>query len=397
MSARIEFFPVDNGDMTLVTLESGRTILIDCNIRTAADDSDDDTPDVGALLRDRLERDDDGRPFVDVFLLSHPDQDHCGGLDRHFHLGKAADWSDDGDDKIIIREMWSSPIIFRRRKRIDSLCADAVAWGDEARRRIKLFKNGKGDDDGDRIVVLGHDVDHKSDGLEDILVSINETIVSIGGVVDGTFGATLLAPLEPHEDEEEEEVLAKNRSSVIMQMRITADGDEDACWFLTGGDAKVAIWERLWQAHKDSPDQLGYDVLQTPHHCSWHSLSYDSWSEKGADAKVAKDARKALAQARENARIIASCKTITDDDSDPPCIRAAQEYENIVEGVTGEFVCVADHVAATGDDVLLIEIGKDGIARASGSGSNTTTKMGIAGGMRKTDKRGGGRYARRSA
>ena len=77
MTARIEFFPVGNGDMTLVTLESGRKVLIDVNIREAADDeNDDETTNVAALLKDRLERDTDGRLYVDTFLLSHPDEDH---------------------------------------------------------------------------------------------------------------------------------------------------------------------------------------------------------------------------------------------------------------------------------------------------------------------------------
>lgn len=38
MTAKIDFFPVDNGDMALLTLDSGRNILIDVNIRKSADD-----------------------------------------------------------------------------------------------------------------------------------------------------------------------------------------------------------------------------------------------------------------------------------------------------------------------------------------------------------------------
>ena len=47
--------------MTLVELESGRKILIDTNIRAAADDPDDDTPDVATILPNRLDRDSQGR------------------------------------------------------------------------------------------------------------------------------------------------------------------------------------------------------------------------------------------------------------------------------------------------------------------------------------------------
>src|SRR5207247_2615920 len=51
MASKIAFFPVGNGDMTLIQLESGRTILIDVNIRAAADDPEDSTPDVAKMLR----------------------------------------------------------------------------------------------------------------------------------------------------------------------------------------------------------------------------------------------------------------------------------------------------------------------------------------------------------
>src|SRR4029077_788886 len=120
MSTTISFFSVDNGDMTLIKLGDAAetTVLIDCNIREAADDQEDDTLDVAADLRKRLKRDKKGRPYVDAFLLSHPDQDHCRGLERHFYLGAPGDYPDDkkadSEKRILIREFWSSPIIFRR-------------------------------------------------------------------------------------------------------------------------------------------------------------------------------------------------------------------------------------------------------------------------------------------
>ena len=50
MNANLTFFPVDNGDMTLVRLADSvtTTILIDVNIRVAADDPEDTTRDVAA-------------------------------------------------------------------------------------------------------------------------------------------------------------------------------------------------------------------------------------------------------------------------------------------------------------------------------------------------------------
>ena len=96
MAANITFFTVDNGDMTLITLESGRTILVDINIRAPGDD----IRDVSADLRSRLKTDTDGRPYVDAMLLSHPDQDHCRGLVEHFHLGKLAEYKKAKKDEL---------------------------------------------------------------------------------------------------------------------------------------------------------------------------------------------------------------------------------------------------------------------------------------------------------
>ena len=136
MSAKIAFFPVGNGDMTLVTTGAGSRILTDANIRTAADDPDDDTPDASRLLRERLRRDAHGRLYVDSLLVTHPDKDHCTGLRKHFHLGAPATWSASAD-KIFIREMWSSPMVFRRASRRNNLCDDAKAFNTEARRRVR--------------------------------------------------------------------------------------------------------------------------------------------------------------------------------------------------------------------------------------------------------------------
>ena len=100
--------------------------------------------------------------------------------------------------------MWSSPVILRHASKTHTLCDDAKAWAKEARRRVALFKAGTVIEDGDRIKVLGEDVDGKTDDLAAILVKVGEIFRTICGVTDLTFQATLLAPL-PATDEEEEE------------------------------------------------------------------------------------------------------------------------------------------------------------------------------------------------
>lgn len=365
MTASITFFPVGNGDMTLLTFDNDQKLLIDLHVRKAADDDEVDTPDVMADLRSRLNRDDKGRMFVDGFLLSHPDKDHISGLESHFHLGPPDEWNEN-DDKILIREMWSSPIVFRRATKNHVLCADAKAWAKEARRRVKRFRDtGQAIVDGDRIQIMGEDQDGKTDDILAIVVKTDELVTSLNSIKSGTFEGRLLAPMLHDEDEELEELLGKNQSSVIIRFSIRGGGMLDKCRFLSGGDAEVAIWERLWLKHgDDQADWLGYDVLQAPHHCSWHSLSYDSYSTYGEDAAVCDDARSALSQIRKGAIIVASSETIEPEDSDPPSDRAKREYISIVDDDEDRFLCVAN-VWIDEERALQYDITSSGVTKAA--------------------------------
>jgi hypothetical protein len=227
-SPKIRFLPVGNGDMTLVVFDSGRKLLIDVNIRAAADNPDDDTPDVAEELRGYLTRDASGRLFVDAFLLSHPDEDHCRGLKEHFHLGRPGDWSKSAD-KIFIREIWSSPMVFRRASKNHVLCADALAFNTEARRRVQKFRDSYGlVSEGDRILIMGEDENGKTDDLGAILVRVNEQFTRINGTGDYSMTARLLAPHPKTDDEEDETLRSKNHSSVILNIALYAGGNADA-------------------------------------------------------------------------------------------------------------------------------------------------------------------------
>lgn len=347
--ASLTFFPVGNGDMALITLDNGQTILIDMNIRAAADDPDDDTYDVAKDLRERLKKDSKGRRYVDALLVSHPDADHVTGLTKHFYLGPPADFPEKNDDDLIfIREMWSSPIVFRRASTQHKLCEEAKAWASEARRRVARFRESKMDTaEGDRILILGKDKGNKTDDIMDIVIECKERITKVNRVAADAFEGRLLAPIYIEKDYDPLlDVLEKNNSSVIIRFSIKGDNVADRCRFLSGGDAGVAIWERLWQRHSEdkNTDWLSYDIMETPHHCSWRTLSHDRWSELGEKVKVCDDARNALSQTREGAVIVASCNPIKKEEPNPPHERAKREYLTMVDGSDERFICLSDYV-----------------------------------------------------
>lgn len=371
MPTTITFYPVDNGDMTLIRFGDvdATTLLIDARIRAKADDPNDPMRDVAKDLRGQLKKDANGRPYVDALLISHPDEDHCLGVSKHFHLGPLSEYPDDKKDykdkRIVIRELWSSPIAFRRKKKEELvLCPDAEAIHQEARRRVKLYRTNKAiGEAGDRIQIMGEDVDGKTDDIGGIVRKVDQSFNTINGSASKWFSAYLLAPIEAKNDKDVEECLAKNQSSVIINFTLAADVlNADGVKFLTGGDAEVYIWKRQWERHKKNPEVLEYDLLETPHHCSWHSLSGDSISDKGDKAKVDDDALAALSQTRDGAVIVASCKAIKDDDCDPPSYRAKKEYVAIVEKAGGSFLCTGEYPSESAVEPLVFTVTSDGLS-----------------------------------
>jgi hypothetical protein len=373
MPTSLIHFPVGNGDMTLICLgdKAGTTILIDCNIRAAADDPDDDTRDVGQDLRDRIKRDNKGRPFVDAFLTTHPDADHCRGVEKHFHLGPMKNYPDDkkpdNEKKILLGEIWSSPIVFRRASKEHTLCDDAKAFQKEVLRRVQIARDKQcvGIDTGDRILILGEDIDGKTDDLRAILVKLDEVFDRVNGTHNQLFKARLLAPLPISDDEAEEEELGKNHSSVILNIELADTSERKTVKnFLTGGDAEVLIWEKLWEKHKKKPEVLAYDSMLTTHHCSWHTLSHDSRTELGDKAKVSADAKFALSQIRQGGIIVASSCPIKDDDCDPPCYAAKLEYQSIAKSAKGEFLCTDEYPTESEPAPLELTISDGKIAKS---------------------------------
>lgn len=328
----ITFFPVSNGGMQLIRLNDNHktTILKDINIRSLAS-TEADICDVAQELRDRLPTDSNKRPYLDVFILTHHHDDHVLGLKEHFHLGPLDDYVDPEEDelpKIIIKEMWCTPRFWKQASTNYALSDDAKAFNKEMRRRVKLFEDSNAiQAEGERAIIIGEDPDGKTDSLGTIVRKIGSSVSKVNERnISSKLEIFILGPISQQDDELDEDFDEKNRQSIVLQMNVKEGKYSNQ--ILMTGDAECFVWEKLWEQYKDT-DRLKYDLLSVPHHCSWHSLSYDSQSECD-DPKINKNAKNALSQKCIGARIIAQCKPIKDDDSDPPSKAAKDEYLTIV-------------------------------------------------------------------
>ena len=223
--ATITYFPVGNGDMTHIRLPDGTDIVIDCNIRIC--DDDDPCYDVHDHLLRRV-RKAGSIPYINTFILTHLDQDHCRGFDTAFYLGDPSKYSKaDKDNKLIrINELWFTPRIFSDLEK--KLSDDAKAFRKEAKRRLELYKSGADtrNDPGNRLRIIGWTDSDDLEGLEDIVYVPGQEARFIDGRKKDDFSFFIHAPVKADTDSEDSE---RNNTSIVLQARFDIDGVENAC------------------------------------------------------------------------------------------------------------------------------------------------------------------------
>jgi hypothetical protein len=332
MPGEVCYYPVRNGDTTLITTPSGERVLVDCKF------IDEDPPyDVRSDLTDRLDER-EGRPYLPAFILTHGDEDHCLGFERAFHTGPPSEYVVDEEDEhppILIGTLWFSPHILSD----EELCPDAEAYKNEAERRLELHRERAPEKDtpGNRIVVVGYKSDEGFEGLpDDIVFPAGSLIESVDHVAQPDFRMFVHAPFR---DSLDNEAVQRNDTSIAF-MAAFGEGGENESAFFFGGDANYAVLEEILRQTRlhENEKWLEYDVLQTPHHCSWSTFNETPYAENDEPSS---EVLELLECKREGARIIASSKPIEDDDDNPPHLPAKDEYVKVVG--TEQFFCTSEH------------------------------------------------------
>ena len=314
------FWPVANGDSTSIVVDSKTYLQVDLNHLQKSDDDDDASCAVVDELSERLPKV-NGRPYLAVFALTHPDQDHCRGFS-------------DLLDKVDIGELWFTPRIFAEYNR--DLCDDAKDFKMKAERRVKKTIEAKGDPGaGDRVRIFGYsellEEDDYKDFPEDRLTIPGNEVTTIDEKdVSDKFRAFVHAPFKDDEAGE------RNDTSLAMQVTLY-DGDKKLRALLLG-DLSYPIIKRIFDVSED--DDLAWNVLLAPHHCSKAAMY---WKEEGDDEEKLK---KHIVEEMDEAslkpnRVMSSSNSVPSSNKtgdNPPHAKAKTQYESITES----FLCTMD-------------------------------------------------------
>jgi len=381
----VKYYPVDNGDQSLITLEDKTTILIDCNIRECAKgDNDEDMYDAHEDLLNSISRDSNGVPFIDVFILTHGDEDHCRGFEKNFYQGDPSKYSKtDKENKLIrVDAMWFSPMIAEKWKNTDE-----EAYQKEAERRLELHRkhDAKRNDPGNRIRIIGYDGNKKYDDLDKMRSTPGDVVERFNDRDQEKFSIFIHSPFKEHLTEDGPD--KKNSTSIVFQARWKenkTDTDFSAL-FMFGGDADYAAWEKILSATKDSGKDvsqraLDWDVFLAPHHCSW---SYFNKRPQASFPEPLQPSLDILDYRRgDNPKVVASCREIVLKKPNPPHKAAKDQYVDKVG--SANFLNTSTHEVKNGiPQPIIFEITSqgptksklvEGSARVAGAGATSTIK-----------------------
>ena len=348
------FWPVGTGDSTTVCIDDKTVVQIDLHHLEKADDEDEPHwAIIDELVKVLPKR--NGKPYLSVFALTHPDQDHIRGFEE---LKR----------RVEIDELWHTPRMFREYEAANDLCSDAKIFRKEAHRRRQEAIKAKGDPGaGNRVRVFGHSELYEEDDYKNFPEQFREypgTSTTEVNAKDyaGIFEAFIHAPFKDVGDQE------RNDTSLALQVKLT-DGDTELAALLFG-DVSYPILRKIIDKTKEKKRQeeyLVWDVFLAPHHCSKSVMYWED--EKTGKVVLKQDILDDLEAAKrdEDAVVVASCDSNFGDEEgkNPPHLKARKRYEEIAD-----FMCTHEHPDTEDPEAIVFELTADGIERKEASVAN---------------------------
>lgn len=359
----VTFYPVGNGDTSLIETKNGKLILMDFYQTTNSTDPNKPEFDVDAALRAKLKAAD--RDYFDVVAFTHADRDHISGSTAFFHLEHAKKYQ--GDDRIFIKELWVPAAMLLKIEDDNSEAEEFILWRREARHRLKNK--------------TGIKVFSKPEGLRDLITSwempadsLAEFIIDAGTVLD-TFTLQhdgieffVHSPWMQRCDESDADIKrVRNAAALVFNVRFDAQGQ--IYDYLAIGDATASVLEEIVTIteRKNRSDRLQWDLLNIPHHCSYLALA-DIGNKSTITTEPIATVKQLLSMGKKGSYMICSSAAFKPSKAaeaaiHPPHIQARRTYEAYLQAVGGEaFLVTGEHGDLKQPVPVVVQIQKSGLS-----------------------------------
>lgn len=342
------FWPVGTGDSSTVVVKEDEIFMqIDLHHMVKAENSEEAAfPVVDEL--ERLLPVVDEMPYLSVFALTHPDQDHIRGFEELLK-------------RVTIGEIWHTPRIFRDHKEGETLCADAEVFRKEVDRRRKIIiKDPDNVRCGDGLRIIGHDDILNEDKYKELprkCTSIPGSLITTldSKDVSDVFEAFVHAPFKVDSE------ASRNNTSLSLQIILKDNAGTGKALFF--GDREYQSIKQIFDKtiERKREERLQWDILLTPHHCSKKVMYFkDDGDEK---EKYKQDLMDLFDKYKtEVAFIVVSADdNFTDGDGDnPPHSEARKHYEEII--ASGHFLCTQKHPSKDSTEPIVFVVDNAGIS-----------------------------------
>jgi hypothetical protein len=341
------YWPIGTGDSTTLVLKPNEIVMqIDLHHMAKADDDDNpEWPIIDELVKLLPKR--KGRPYLALFVLTHPDRDHIKGFKELL-------------SRVDIGEIWHTPKIFRDLEQNEVLCEDALAFRKEAHRRRKaIADNPQAVKSGDRLRVIGHDdilseEDYKK-LPEDCKSRPGDRVSKVDGAdLADHFQAFIHAPFSDDQ--------AADRNNTSLSLNVVIWAGEKYGQFLFFGDREYPTIKQIFETTESNGKNKPYlfwNVMLCAHHCS-KAVMY--WKGEGEDEERFKqdimDYFEKYSRGGEGYIIASAQADFTDGEGDnPPHKKARRQYEKIVKA--GRFLCTHEYPSKEKPEPIVFVINEE--------------------------------------
>jgi len=356
--AKIIFYPLDNADSYLVTTDKGTIFAFDYAVSHDPNNSENRCIDLRKAFREDIGW--PNRNYVDVFGVTHGDDDHVRGIRDNFWLEHAKMYQ--GEDRVKFTELWVPAALLTEEAEDHTKIIRAEAryrfWNKKGIRvfsrpaKLKAWveKQGKRWEDYEHLVTnAGQWVPGFS------LSEINNTGISF--FVHSPFG-----------ERQKDAVLDRNEKCLVFQATIraaTGAVSADTRFMITGDVPQAELSEivKITEAHAEvdptRKDRLRWDVYKIPHHSSYGSLGPEKGTTK---TEPTPEIAKLLDEyGSPNGVMVSSSKKIPsesnkDADKMPPHRQAYNRYKETADALDADLFVTMEHPSIPNPARLVITV-----------------------------------------